>query len=50
MFRHAKREHGGSSSEYALLVALIAAVCLVGMQILGTSVSGLFTIVNNAWP
>ncbi len=37
-----REESGASMVEYALLVALIAAVCIVILTFLGTSISNLF--------
>jgi pilus assembly protein Flp/PilA len=37
-----REESGASMVEYALLVALIAAVCIVILAFLGTSISNLF--------
>jgi pilus assembly protein Flp/PilA len=37
-----KNEKGASLVEYALLVALIAIVCIVAVRALGTSISGQF--------
>ncbi len=36
-------ERGASLVEYGLLVALIALVCIAALQLLGTTLSGLFT-------
>lgn len=38
-----ENQKGASLVEYALLVALIAVVCIVAMRTLGTSVSGKFS-------
>ena len=48
--RLAKRsddERGAAMVEYALLIALIAAVCIVVLGTLGTNISGLFGHVAN---
>ncbi|GAB2985285.1 Flp family type IVb pilin [Nocardioides montaniterrae] len=37
-------ERGASSVEYALLIALIAAVIIMAVGALGTTVSGLFNV------
>lgn len=38
-------EEGATMVEYGLLVALIALVAIVGVTLLGTNLSGLFTTV-----
>jgi pilus assembly protein Flp/PilA len=38
-----KSDRGASLVEYALLVALIAVVCIVAVQVLGTNASNKFT-------
>ena len=40
-----KREEGASLVEYALLVGLIAVVCIVAVRLLGTSISAKFSAV-----
>jgi len=40
--RHRRNEIGASTAEYALLAALIAAVVVVAVALLGTSSSALF--------
>ena len=45
---NAKSELGASLVEYALLVALIAVVCLVGVATLGTSVNSRFSSVGSS--
>jgi pilus assembly protein Flp/PilA len=42
-----KSERGASMVEYALLVGLIAVVCIGAVALLGTSISGLFTTADN---
>lgn len=42
-----KTEKGASLVEYALLVALIAVVCIVAMQFLGTQVSDKFSEIGS---
>jgi pilus assembly protein Flp/PilA len=44
----ARGEEGASLVEYALLLALIALVCIVGIQFLGTSTSSRFSSVGSA--
>lgn len=46
--RSADREGGASLIEYALLVALIAMVCILGVTFLGSSTSTRFSSVGNA--
>ena len=41
-------ERGASLVEYALLVALIAVVCIAAITLLGTSASGKFNSVANS--
>ena len=38
-------ESGATMVEYALMVALVAAVCVVAVTALGTAISGKFTTV-----
>ena len=45
--RRADDERGAAMVEYALLIALIAAVCITVLGTLGTNVSGLFGHVAN---
>lgn len=40
-------EHGQGLTEYALIIALIAVVCIVAVLALGTQISTLFTKVTN---
>ncbi len=42
-----EKEQGASLVEYALLVALIAVVCIVAVRTLGTSVSSKFSQINS---
>jgi pilus assembly protein Flp/PilA len=42
-----KSEKGASLVEYALLVALIAVVAIAAVRILGQTVSGQFSVINN---
>jgi len=44
----AKGERGASLVEYALLVALIAVVCIVAVSFLGKSASSKFTTVGQS--
>ncbi len=46
--RLGRTERGASLVEYALLVALIAVVCIVAVQILGTNASKKFSSVGSA--
>ena len=46
--RFAKTERGASLVEYVLLVSLIAVVCLVAIQFLGTSAKGKFETVGSS--
>jgi pilus assembly protein Flp/PilA len=41
-------ESGASAVEYGLLVALIAVVIITAVTTLGTTISGMFTKVNNS--
>ena len=45
--RFARDERGASLVEYALLVALIAVVCIVAIQLLGTNASSKFSSVGS---
>lgn len=44
----AKTERGASLVEYALLVALIAVVCIAAVSFIGTSASGKFSQIGNS--
>jgi pilus assembly protein Flp/PilA len=44
----ARREEGQTFVEYALLIAFIAIVALVAVQLLGTNVSSVFNQVANS--
>lgn len=44
----AKTERGASLVEYALLVALIAVVCIAAVSFIGTSASNKFSQVGNS--
>jgi pilus assembly protein Flp/PilA len=43
-----RNEEGASLAEYGLLLALIAVICIAGMQVLGTKISSMFTNVSSA--
>lgn len=43
-----EREQGASLVEYALLVALIAVVCIIAVTFLGSNASTKFSAVGNA--
>jgi pilus assembly protein Flp/PilA len=45
---HIKDERGASLVEYALLVALIAVVCIIAITFLGRSASSKFSDVGSA--
>ena len=46
--RFAKTERGAALVEYALLLALIAVVCIVALQFLGGSAADKFSKVGNS--
>lgn len=46
----AKEEDGATMVEYGVMVALIAAVCIVIIGTLGTQVNTAFTTTSNALP
>jgi pilus assembly protein Flp/PilA len=46
--RFASQEEGATMVEYGLMLALIAVVCIVAVQQLGTSASGLFNNVSGS--
>lgn len=48
MGKLARDEDGAALVEYGLLVALIAAVCLVAIQLLGTNIKQVFQNIANA--
>ena len=48
MRAQAKSERGASLVEYALLVALIAVVCIAAVTLLGRSASEKFSSVNSS--
>jgi len=43
-----RREEGQALVEYALILSLIALVCLVALQLIGTNISNLLTTIANA--
>jgi pilus assembly protein Flp/PilA len=45
---HARSERGATAVEYGLLVALIAAVIVAVVALLGGKINAAFTSVNNA--
>ena len=45
---HVKEERGASLVEYALLVALIAVVCIAAVSLLGSSASTKFSTIGSA--
>lgn len=45
---HIKEERGASLVEYALLVALIAVVCIAAVSLLGSSASSKFSAIGSA--
>jgi pilus assembly protein Flp/PilA len=47
---HADSERGAALVEYALLVALIAVVCIVAISFIGTKASGTFDSVGSKLP
>ena len=48
MRAQAKTERGASLVEYALLVALIAVVCIAAVTLLGRNASGKFSSVSSS--
>lgn len=48
MGKLSRDEDGAALVEYGLLVALIAAVCLVAIQLLGTNIKQVFQNIANA--
>ena len=45
---HTSSERGASLVEYALLVALIAVVCIAAVSLLGNSANNTFTEINDS--
>ena len=48
MIRFAKQDEGATAPEYGLMVALIAAVIVGTVTIIGTQLNAVFTAVSNA--
>jgi pilus assembly protein Flp/PilA len=48
LFDFLTEEDGPTAVEYAVMLALIIAVCLIAITSLGTNVNATFTNVNNA--
>jgi pilus assembly protein Flp/PilA len=46
--RWRRNEDGASLVEYALLVALIAVVCIVAVSVIGSNASSKFSLVGSA--
>ena len=46
--RFARTERGAALVEYALLLALIAVVCIIALQFLGTNAADKFSTVGNS--
>jgi pilus assembly protein Flp/PilA len=44
--RFGKNEEGAALIEYGMLVGLIAVVCVLAVQTLGTTILGYFTSIN----
>ena len=42
-----REEEGATAVEYGVLVALIIAVCIVVIQVVGTKINNAFEMVNN---
>jgi pilus assembly protein Flp/PilA len=43
-----RKEEGATLAEYGLLLALIAAVCLVAIKVLGTQISSMFSSLSSS--
>jgi pilus assembly protein Flp/PilA len=43
-----KREEGASLAEYGLLLVLIAVICVAAMSVLGSRISGVFTVLSSS--
>jgi pilus assembly protein Flp/PilA len=41
-------ESGTTAIEYGLIAALISVVCILGMTLVGTQLTGVYTFVSNA--
>ena len=50
MLRLLGDESGATMVEYGIMVALIAAVCILVIQAIGTKVSGAFSSVSSSFP
>ncbi len=48
LIRFFKDEEGATMIEYALMVALIAVVCIVAVTAMGTGANNMFTKIANA--
>ncbi|MDP9469299.1 MAG: Flp family type IVb pilin [Chloroflexota bacterium] len=48
--RIVREEEGQDLVEYAMLVALIAVVCVAGVTLLGTEINGFFTALSGLIP
>lgn len=44
--RNKRNERGFSAVEYALILALIAAVCIVSLRLIGTNISDVFATLH----
>ncbi len=45
-----KQEHGQGMVEYALLIALLAIVVIVLIEVMGTAVSNMYSHIRSAFP
>ncbi len=45
-----KREQGQAMMEYALLIVLLALVCIFMVTVMGDVVSGMYSKILEAWP
>ena len=43
-----RKEEGATLAEYGLLLALIAAVCLIAIKVLGTQISSMFSTLSSS--
>ena len=43
-----RKEEGATLAEYGLLLALIAAVCLIAIKVLGTQISSMFSSLSTS--
>ena len=46
--RFAKNEEGAALVEYGMLVGLIACVCILAVQTVGTDINAVFTAIDTA--